>query len=181
MDDINKTNREFNGTSSLRANIDESHGNNDKHSSIVQSSKLLSSFRKGKTGPQVEKQKKKCRNQFCHFDQCFLIKMTWFYCNFTFHRFIELIFQCDKCKKKIYILMQKSQRGKELFVIKEKFNKWWLSLLAFNWEYIPKSKINYNYCEQCFDEASGDWTLFNNNCKDFAIFIWRKIKNKDKN
>ena len=68
------------------------------------SESLLFSFsfcKPGKTdSKKIKKQKKKARKEFCHFNNCFLIKMKWFFSHFGLHRTIELIFQCDRCKKK---------------------------------------------------------------------------------
>lgn len=196
MDDINKTkkeNIENNDISSLNTNndinCDKIEKNNDKICSFFLSSKSSSfSFKIGKTDPEeIQKQKEKCRKNFCHFNNCFLIKMTWFFANFGWHRFIHLIFQCNICQKKIYIRMEKNNKGKHLTNIDEEevefLKRFLISLFFSYWEYIPKNKnkITYDDCIQYFDEASGDYHLINNNCKDFASYIWRKIKNKDKN
>ncbi len=76
--------------------------------------------------------------------------------------------------------MEKTKSGKKLHTVNQNWTeKLWSEK---KWEYIIKNKrkINYNYCEQCFDEASGDWTILSNNCKDFTKYIWEKVKNIDK-
>ena len=73
--------------------------------------------------------------------------------------------------------MEKSQGGKEMYIVNTpKFYDGWYIL---KWDYFPKSKISYYFCEKCFDEASGDWTLITNNCGHFAKYIWGKIIKKD--
>ena len=104
--------------------------------------------------------------------------MIWFYGIFDFHRSLILTFRCDKCTKIFNILMEKCQSGKEIQISDpEYYNDWYIA----NWEYCPKSRITYDFCEQCFDEASGDWSLIKNNCGHFAKFVWEKIKKEDKN
>lgn len=182
-DDLNITNNESDN-SSLNTNYniedDDNETENNKKSSFSSSSKsLFSSFEKGKTNPnKIQKQKKLARENFCHINNCFLIKMKWFYSHFGFHRFIELIFKCDRCQNKFYISMEKTQRGKKLNI---QYQEFILSKFLFSsWTYIPKNQITYDICERYFDEASGDWTLITNNCKDFANYIWENIKKRDK-
>ena len=90
---------------------------NNKKSSLLSSSKscrsLFFSLEKGKTDPgEIKEQKEEARDNFCHLNKCFLIKMKWYFSHFGLHRFIELVFQCDKCRNKICIHMEKTQKGK---------------------------------------------------------------------
>ena len=139
----------------------------------------FSSFEQGQTDPsEIEGQKKKCRELLCdHVEDCFLIKINWFYFVFNFHRILLLNFGCDICNNKFDILMHKTQSGKEIIINPNPIS--YNNYYSKKWEYILKSKISYGFCEQCFDEASGDWTIIKNNCGDFAKFIWEKIKKKD--
>ena len=171
-------------TDSLITNINNLQVENHKSSLFSKSSQScessFSSFRNGKTNPEgIKRQKQNCRKYLCHDNYCYLIKMIWFFCIFGFHRFLILIFKCDECKKKIYILMEKSQGGKEMYI--GNAPKFYDGRNILKWDYFPKSKISYYFCEQCFDEASGDWTLITNNCGHFAKDIWEKIIKKDKN
>ena len=172
-------------TDSLQTNIINVQDDNNisfqssKSSESSSMSSSFSSFKKGKTDPnEIERQKQNIRNIFCH-DYYYLIEMIWFKIIFNFHRFIILIFKCEECQNKINIIMEKTVRGKEIDISVDPkvYDKWYISKET----YIPNSQISYNFCEQCFNEASGDWTLLTNNCGDFANFIWYKIKTKDKN
>jgi len=170
-------------TDSLITNIYNVHYEIHKSSLSSKSSQSsessFSSFRNGKTDPEdIKTQKQICRNYLCHVNYCHLIKMIWFFYIFGFHRFLILIFKCDECKKEKYILMEKSQGGKEMNIGNApiSYNGWYI----LKWDYFPKSKISYYFCEQCFVEASGDWTLITNNCGHFAKYIWEKIIKKDK-
>jgi hypothetical protein len=170
-------------TDSLITNINNVQFENHKSSLSSKSSQSslssFSSFRNGKTDPEdIKRQKQNCRNYLCHDNYCYLIKMIWFFNIFGFHRFLILIFKCDECKKEKYILMEKSQRGKEMNIgnAPKSYNGWYI----LKGDYFPKSKISYYCCEQCFVEASGDWTLITNNCGHFAKYIWEKIIKKDK-
>ena len=145
-------------------------------------SSFFRTFEKGKTDQQeIENQKKEIRNKIIHPEDCFLIKMIWFLGYLGFHRYLLLIFRCNICEKDFYICMEKTKSGKKLRIVNHNWTEtqWWEK----KWEYILKGnrKINYNYCEQCFDEASEDWTLLSNNCKDFTKYIWEKVKKEDKN
>ena len=187
MNEKYESNKENDEIDSLITNIDkvqdDSHINSlssKSSKSCKSSSSSFSSFKDGKTDPEeIEEQKQNCRDNLCNDNYCFLIKMIWFYGIFNFHRLLILIFRCDKCKKILNILMEKSQSGKEICVFSdpEFCNVWYI----IKWDYSPKSKISYYFCEQCFDEASGDWSLITNNCGHFAKYIWEKIKKKDKN
>ena len=73
--------------------------------------------------------------------------------------------------------MEKSQGGKKMYIVKSP--KFYDERNILKWDYFPKSKIGYYFCEQCFDEASGVWTLITNNCGHFAKYIWEKIIEKD--
>lgn len=139
-------------------------------------------FESGKTDPEeIEEQKQNCRNLLCHVNDCFLKKINWCYFvfKFKFHRILFLNFRCDQCNKEFVILMHKTQNGKEIITENQRSYNDYNNCYKKKWEYILKRKISYGFCEQCFDEASGDWTIIKNNCGDFAKFIWEKIKKKD--
>ena len=181
MNEKHESNNENYETDSLITNINNVQVDNHKSSLSSKSSQSCKSsfsfFNKGKTDPEeIELQKQYCRNCLCHNNYCYLIKMIWiFYINF--HSIIKLIFKCDECKKIINILMDKSQSGKEMNI---EYDPNFYDQRCIKWDYFPKSKISYNFCEQCFDKASGDWALINNNCWHFAKYIWKEIIKKDK-
>ena len=127
---------------------------------------------------QVKQILKRLKNKKKKPEKNFVILMKWFFSHFGLHRTIELIFLCDRCQKKIYMCMHKTQEGKQLTIHGKEIQK---SKIFYSlWIYIPKNKINYDYCEKYFDEASGDLTILSNNCKDFANYIWKNIKKLDR-
>ena len=184
---ISEENDDTNDITSLNTNITKDDNNDNHKSSLAKKSSesiessFFRSFEKGKTDLQeVENKKIEIRKKIIHPDDCFLIKMIWFLGYLGFHRYLLLIFRCDICEKNFYVCMEKTKSGKKLHTVNQNWTeKLWSEK---KWEYIIKNKrkINYNYCEQCFDEASGDWTILSNNCKDFTKYIWEKIKNIDK-